>query len=149
MSKTRVYGIVARDAPIAVLFRRGPTRKTRMLLWRLEDDALIPGQWFIGRIHVGPSGLSPNGELLLYYATKGLRKFTAISRPPYFTALALWGNDSPWTCGGFFDSDSKVVLGLKFGDPYTRSPIADLRSQVFENVLPSAEAHQWPHGRTR
>ncbi len=116
-SKTTTYGIVARDAPIAVIFRRGPTRHTRLLCWDLRDNTIRAGQWLIGAVDPGPCGVSPNGKLMIYEARKGGRTFTAISRPPYFTALALWEYSAPWTGGGFFADDDSVVLGLKFEDP--------------------------------
>jgi hypothetical protein len=117
--KTTTFGIVARDVPTAVILRRGPTRYTRMLRWNLRDDTIVGGQWLYGRVEPGPCGLSPSGDLLVYEARKGARTFTAVCRPPYFTALAYWEYSAPWTGGGFFPSDSSVVLGLKFEDPYS------------------------------
>jgi hypothetical protein len=117
--ETTTYAIVARDAPTAVILRRGPTRYTRLLRWNLRDDSIVAGQWLVGRVDPWPCGLSPSGELLVYEARKGTRTFTAICRPPHFTALAYWEYSSPWTCGGFFPSDQAVVLGLCFDNPYT------------------------------
>jgi len=102
---------------MAVIFRRGPTRFTRLLRWDLRDDTVRAGQWLIGRVAPAPCGLSPDGELLIYEARKGAQTFTAISRPPYFTALAFWEYASPWTGGGFFSANETVVLGLTFEDP--------------------------------
>ena len=115
--KTTTYGIVARDAPTVVILRRGPTRYTRLLRWDLRDDTVTAGQWLVGRVAPGPCGLSPDGELLIYEARKGTKTFTAISRPPFFTALAFWEYASPWTGGGFFAANDTVVLGLKLADP--------------------------------
>lgn len=94
-----------------------------MLCWNLQNDAITPGQWLIGRVDPGPCGLSPRGDLLVYEARKGERMFTAICRPPYFTALAYWQYESPWTGGGFFPDDSTVVLGLRFGGPPEGEPV--------------------------
>jgi hypothetical protein len=116
--KTVTFGIVARDAQRAVILRRGPVRHTRMLIWDLHTDEITPGQWLVGAIDPWPCGLSPSGDLLVYEARKGGRTFTAICRPPYFTALAYWDYVSPWPGGGFFSSDRGVVLGLPFRDPY-------------------------------
>jgi hypothetical protein len=118
VAKTTTYGIVAAAAPIAVIFRRGPTRVTRMLRWDLATDEVRGGQWLRGAVDLGPSALSPNGELVLYAARQGPRTYTALSRPPYFTALAFWENGSGWTGGGFFASDRHLVLGLRYADPY-------------------------------
>jgi hypothetical protein len=115
-AKVTLFGIVARDAPVAVVFRRGPTRHVRLIRWDLRTDVLTLGQWLVGTVYTGPSGLSADGELLVYYARKGRQTFTAVSRPPYFTALAFW--EHAWlTGGGFFDGNRRLVLGVKFENP--------------------------------
>jgi hypothetical protein len=60
-----------------------------MARWDLRADKLTYGQWLVVRRYPEASGLSPDGRLLVYYARKGPRTFTAVSQPPYFTALAL------------------------------------------------------------
>ena len=109
-----LYGIVARDARVAVVFRRGPTRHVRMLRWDLARDVVEPGQWLFGTVETSASGLSPDGELLVYSARKGGEPFTAVSRPPYFTALAFFGLGSD-ARGGFFPSARELVVGRTFG----------------------------------
>lgn len=37
-------------------------------------------------------------------------RWTALSRPPYFTALAVWPSQGSWTGGGFFLADDALVL---------------------------------------
>jgi hypothetical protein len=116
-AKVTLFGIVARDAPVAVVFRRGPTRHVRLIRWDLRTDALTLGQWLVGTVDAGPSGLSADGELLVYCARKGRQAFTAVSRPPYFTALAFWEKTSFETGGGFFDGDRRLVLGARIANP--------------------------------
>jgi hypothetical protein len=36
--------------------------------------------------------------------------WTAISTPPYFTALAIWPALGRWTGGGFFDGSARIIL---------------------------------------
>ncbi len=113
-AKTTTYGIVARDAPRVVVFRRGPTRHMQLLVWDLRDDTVVAGQWLVASVDPGPCGVSPNGELLVYDARRGATTYTAVSRPPYFTALAYLPYSSPWTGGGFFTSDTSIVLGHRY-----------------------------------
>ena len=90
-----------------MVFRRGPARKTLVLSWNLEDDTFAMGQWFLGRIYERRCDLSPDGELLACFAAKyrkPLFTWTAISRPPYLTALALWPKGDAWAGGGLFES---------------------------------------------
>lgn len=60
---TRLYSIVARDAPVAVVFRRGPTRQVEVLRWDLRSDRVTAGQWLKGRIYERRCDLSPGGRL--------------------------------------------------------------------------------------
>ena len=92
-ASTRLYVLLARKAPIAVVFRRGPSKQVLLLTWNTETDELRQGQWFKGRIYERRCDLSPSGEKLIYFAAKHRGPhgtWTAVSRPPYLTALAMW-----------------------------------------------------------
>lgn len=113
MPDTRLHFIVARKAPVAVVFRRGPTRQVEILKWDLATHELTAGQWLKGRIYERRCDLSPSGDFLIYFAAKyetKLRTWTAISRMPYLTALALWPKGDAWGGGGLFDSDRRIRL---------------------------------------
>jgi hypothetical protein len=116
-SSVRLFGIVAREARKAVVFRRGPSKQVRMLLWDLATDEVTPGQWLSGRIYEERCGVSPDGQLLVYFAGKFKTKlgtFTAVSRPPFFTALALWPDGSTYGGGGFFEDNRKLILNYGY-----------------------------------
>ncbi len=116
-ASTRIFALVARAARTAVVLRRGPTKQVRMLLWNLATDEITPGQWLSGRIYEERCGISPDGALVVYFAGKFKTKlgtFTAVSRPPFFTALALWPEGSTWGGGGFFESDRKLILNYGY-----------------------------------
>lgn len=101
----RLYVILARDGRSAVIFRRGPSRQVRLLRWWLGSDTIEPGQWLKGRIYVRRCDLSPDGEMLVYFAAKWetpMSTWTAVSRPPFLTALALWPKGDAWGGGGLF-----------------------------------------------
>lgn len=109
----RLYAILARDGRSAVVFRRGPSRKVLLLRWWLGSDRIEQGQWFRGRIYERRSDLSPDGELLVYFAAKyraPYETWTAVSRPPYFSALALWPKGDAWGGGGLFQSQAHLGL---------------------------------------
>ncbi len=112
---TRVCGFIARDARIAVLLRRGPSKQVRMIKWHLSSDRLEKGQWLSGRVYPERSSLSPDGELFLYFAGKfkaSVDTFTAICRPPWFTALGFWPSRGTWGGGGVFISNREIALGI-------------------------------------
>lgn len=79
--------------------RRGPTDWWHLTLWNTRQDRFTGGQWFRGHVYPRKCDLSPDGQLFSYFAGKyGGRArdhgyddtWAAVSRPPYFTALALW-----------------------------------------------------------
>lgn len=119
----RIDGIVAREANVAVVFRRGPTRATEMLLWNLDTDEVTSGQWVKARVYAGACDLSPNGDLLVamlgdwgdgrgqrHGRKHGTGGYTTISRPPYFTALAVSVHGTTWWGGGFWRSNDHLEL---------------------------------------
>jgi hypothetical protein len=109
----RVEAIIARNAPVAVIFRRGPSRLVRMLRWNLRNDRIEGGQWIEARVHVDRSDISLDGELvaaLVASYRKAPGTWTAISRPPFFTALAVWPKCDTWGGGGLFGSDTHLFL---------------------------------------
>ena len=110
----RIYGIMAREAPVAVLFRRGPTKCVQVLRWDTSSDLIEPGQWHFGRLYEHGCDLSPDGRLLVYCADRygphvhgGYENWTAVSRPPYLTALAIWFGIG----GGLFRSNTALEIG--------------------------------------
>jgi hypothetical protein len=110
-----LYALVAREARIAVVFRRGPARRTQVLLWRLDTDTIESGQWFKGRIYERRCDLSADGTLLALFCAsfrKPLFSWTALTRPPYVAPLALWPKGDCWGGGGLLDGG---VLKLNHG----------------------------------
>ena len=109
----RLFAIVAREAPIAVIFRRGPSKEVQLIKWHTADDTFEAGQWFKGRVYERRGDLSPDGTKLLYFAAnykKPLFSWTAVSRIPYFSALLLWPQGDGWGGGGLFDSPEVISL---------------------------------------
>ena len=122
----RLSVILAREAPVGVIFRRGPAKWVQIVHWDTATDTFTPGQWFHGKVDPERSDLSPDGSKLLYFAiklngrtladTEYGTSWTAISRPPYLTALALWPTGYAWgwtfSGGGKFLSNTEIWLRL-------------------------------------
>jgi hypothetical protein len=119
----RLFGILAREAPKGILLRRGPSKWVQFILWHTDTDTFEYGQWFKGKIYGRRSDLSPDGSLFIYFAqkiegrtledTEYTYAWTAISRPPYLTALALWPKGDCWHGGGLFLDKRTVWLNHK------------------------------------
>ena len=135
--QAKLHFILAREAHAAVIFRRGPGKLVQIVKWNTDTDTFEPGQWFKGRIFEDRSDISPAGTKLLYFAEKitpvtlkdpnYTTHWTAVSKLPYLTALALWPNGDR-TCkstyvqakdmegGGVFVSDTELMLNILFTD---------------------------------
>lgn len=120
-SDCRIYGIMAREAPICILFRRGPSKWTQLVRWNTKTDSFLAGSWFHGHIYERRCDVSPNGKYLIYFAMNKTAKsladlegytyaWTAISKPPKYTAIVLWPKGDCWHGGGLFVSDREVWL---------------------------------------
>lgn len=113
----RLFVIMARDAPLAVIVRRGPASWAHLILWNTDSDAFTPGAWFRGRIYEEKCDLSPDGQLFVYAAFQGARlgtsytqSWTAVSRAPWLHALVLWPMGTTYGGGGRFVEDRRLVL---------------------------------------
>ena len=118
----RLYALIARERRVGVIFRRGPSNRVRLIRWTLGDDRFEPGQWLKARVYPLRCDLSPAGDLLCYFAATfrpPFQTWTAISRPPYFTALALWPKGDAWGGGGLFESGMRLRLNHR-SEPYHR-----------------------------
>ncbi len=181
---TRLSVLIAANAPVAVILRRGPKRHFRLILWDLATDTFELGQWMKGQIAL--CDVAPDGQKLLYWAAqphrphpmteardlarpslphphtprayeplaliprpnpKRVRRrvpryqrfdahihsniraraigncWTAISTPPYFTALAFWPSDGNWTGGGVFVSNRAIAINER---PDAMTPIENV-----------------------
>ncbi|MEM7008996.1 MAG: hypothetical protein AAF462_07675 [Thermodesulfobacteriota bacterium] len=110
---TRLYAILARNAANGVIFRRGPTAQVLLIKWNLNSDTFELGQWFKGRIYERRCDLSPSGTKLVYFAGNfktSLGSWTAVSKPPYLTALMLWPKGDAWGGGGLFENEYTLHL---------------------------------------
>jgi len=118
--------LLASTASTAVLFRRGPSRWTRLYTWNTRTDTITPGSWFTGRLYEWMSDLSPDGQHLLYVArnesphrkqaakeslgAESMVTWTALCCPPWVRALGLWNASDGWSGGGIFTDNRTVHL---------------------------------------
>jgi hypothetical protein len=150
--------LLARQAHVGVILRRGPTEWWRITLWDTKNDTFEGGQWLRGRFYPERCDLSPNGQLLIYFCGKWKRRnveagygetWTAVSRPPYFTALTLWPMGSTWGGHGVFVDDQTVaVVGSVGGFPATHPdhPLGPLKQL---DGYPDRMKSSWDHGWQR
>lgn len=112
----RLHVLLARDAKIGLVIRRGPSKSVCTVLWDRDRNTFKLGQWMRGRIYERRSDLSPDGKHFIYFAmngrwdseTKGA--WTAISRVPYLKAIDLFAKGDCWHGGGLFLSNREFWL---------------------------------------
>jgi hypothetical protein len=94
----RLSVLMARQANLALIIRRGPARWVELILWDTKKDQFQRGQWFHGRIHEELCDLSPDQQS----SSISRRNTPGSETRTYFIALALWPNGSAWGGGGIF-----------------------------------------------
>jgi hypothetical protein len=114
------FVLLARKAPAGVVMRRGPSKWWHLTFWDTGQDRFTSGQWFRGRVYPRKCDLAPDGKLFSYFAGKfrwSERErgydftWVAVSRPPYFTALALWPVGDTWGGHTMFLDDGSFHAG--------------------------------------
>jgi hypothetical protein len=143
----RLFVILARSAPVGVVLRRGPSNWVQVIRWRTDTDTFEEGHWFKGRIYERRSDLSPDGSLFIYFANQFNARsindphytyaWTAISRPLYLTALALWPKGDCWHGGGLFLDPRTVWLNHR---PGVATPHPDHQPQGLR-IISNPEAY--------
>jgi hypothetical protein len=108
----RLYGLTAARVPVVLVFARGPASWWALRRWDLASGELGAATWFHGTLYPRRCDLSPDGRYLYYFALKAVRgewlgqrgvaTYSVVSRAPWLTALAAWGEAGTWTRGYHF-----------------------------------------------
>ena len=149
----RLHVLLASDAPVGVVIRRGPSKQVCTVLWNRRTDEFRVGQWLKGRIYERRSDLSSDGRYLIYFAMNGHWEseakgaWTAISKAPYLKALAMLPKGDCWHGGGLFTG--KVSYWLNDGCGHsvlrnTREVWRDKKFQPSENFGGECQGVYYP-----
>jgi hypothetical protein len=112
----RLHLFLATGSDRAVILRQGPSKLFRMILWHRKTDRFEDGQWLKHKVYPERCDLSPDGRHFLFFALDGKwgsaaqGSYTAISRPPYFTALVLHPQGDTWGGGGAFVTNTTYAV---------------------------------------
>lgn len=122
----RLHVLVAREAKVGLVIRRGPSKSVCTVLWNRDRNSFTLGQWLRGRIYERRCDLSPDGKHFIYFAMNGRWKsetkgsWTAISRVPYLKAIDLHAKGDCWHGGGLFSSDREFWLNDGYGHTHLK-----------------------------
>ena len=129
----RLFVILARSEPMAIILRRGPSRWYHLIQWQTHRDVFTHGGWIKGRLYEERCDLSPDGRLFIYFAFQGSRHgssltdaWTAISRPPWLHALVLWPQGTTYGGGGRFVENRSIALRGVLDPPHPDFPLRGL-----------------------
>lgn len=128
----RIDGLTAIEANKVILFRRGPSNYTQMLVWDFNTDKVTPGQWINSRVFTRRSDVSPDGKYVALFI-RGHDNFisksptriqpephedtyVSISRPPYYTSIGLWFSSGSWGGAGIWKDNQTFHA---HPDPYS------------------------------
>jgi hypothetical protein len=138
----RLFVIMARDAPVAVVLRRGPASWAQLTLWNTESDRFIPGVWIRGRIYEDACDLSPDGELLVSAVFQGRRPANDLhavvddgQQAASLHALVLWPMGTTYGGGGRFVENRRLVL-RGAGEAHPQHPLHGI------DVVPGNAPHR-------
>lgn len=112
----RLHVFFAAENDRAVILRQGPAKLCRLILWYRETDRFEDGQWLKHKVYPDRCDLSPDGRHFLFFALDGKwgsdarGSYTAISRPPFFTALVLHPQGDTWGGGGAFLTNTTYAV---------------------------------------
>lgn len=115
----RLHVVMAREAHVAVILRRGPTKWYQVIKWDTNTDQFEDGAWFHGTIHENACELSPDGKWFVYSASKYDQRligtdycfcWTAVSRPPWLDAFGLWPDDSGYPPEAHFIENNRLCI---------------------------------------
>lgn len=136
-ASARLHVLLAREANVGLVIRRGPSKQVCTLLWDRKKDTFALGQWLKGRIYERRSDLSPDGKHFLYFAMDGRRSrkgppcWTAISRAPWLRALVLYGEEETYLGGGQFIDNQTYSVNKGFGSRIMRES-EKLKEKVYK-----------------
>lgn len=149
----RLHLFFATENDRAVILRQGPSRTYCMILWHRDTGVFEDGQWLKSKVYVERCALSPDGQHFLYFALDGnwsgaaRGSFTALSRPPYWSALALFPAGDTLGGGGVFldnghywASGDPDIIGRDAGLARVRPAVPDKRCATGIRLISGARA---------
>lgn len=135
----RIHVLIAREAPTALVIRRGPAKAVCTFSWDRKNDLLTLAQWLRGRIYERRADISPDGRHWIYFAMNGRwsgpakGSWTAVASAPWLKARVLYPKGDCWQGGGLFLDNKRYWVngggchgvaesagtGLRHDDTYT------------------------------
>jgi hypothetical protein len=130
----RIFGIIAREAPVVAVLRRGPSSWAHVGRWDVGASTYDGGSWLRGTLYPQRCDVSPDGRYLAAMAIVPRADwapgttYVSVSRLPWLTALAAWGTHGTWSRGAHFAAPGD--WGLPAPDHGDAEPLRSRHSLV-------------------
>ncbi len=109
----RLYFLTAKEAPILVVLRRGPSKRYHIIKINTQTTEMEWGSWFTGRLYGDDCDVSFDGEWLVYKALGANGAvWTGLCRSPWLKTYREWENLGTWNGGGFFASRTLLQINV-------------------------------------
>lgn len=109
----RLYFLTAKEAPIVVVLRRGPSKRYHVIKINTQTAVMARGSWFTGRLYTDDCDISFDGEWLVYKALGATGAvWTGLCRSPWLKTYREWENVGTWDGGGFFASRTQLQVNV-------------------------------------
>lgn len=107
----RIHLIPAKNAPLTLVLRRKPSKAFNIFLWNTDNDHLVHGSRFTGKLYVEACDLSLDGKWMSYQAIgRDGASWSGLCQPPYLRTVAE-GDHGPGIGGGVWLSEKELCLG--------------------------------------
>lgn len=133
--KRELHLLFASENETAVILRRGARKLWHLIGWDRARDSFTPGQWIKRRVLPESCSVSPDGRHFMYSVQDGRDPvelgdvYTVVSRPPFFTALALFPHHYTWNGhGGRFLGNGQYFVDTSHANLCT--PVPELAQVV-------------------
>lgn len=124
----RLHVLLARAAPLGLVFRRGPSKHWCTLLWDRRSDRFTEGHHLTGKLYPYRSDLSPKAGWLVTFAMDGhwaserRGAWTMVCRPPGLKPVGLYAKGDCWHGGGLFVDEGELWLNQGYGHARLQHP---------------------------
>src|SRR4051812_45232560 len=101
----RIHILPAREAPVAIVIRRKPSKCFHVLRWHTDTGKIEPGSWFNGKLYSLRADISFDGAWMVYLALGSTGEtWNGLCRPPWLKTVVDAPNTGAWFGGGYWAS---------------------------------------------
>lgn len=107
----RIHILPARQAPVAVVVSRKPSKRFHVVRWNTATDQIETGSWFKGKLYPLRSDVSFDGTWMVYLAMSATgATWNGVCQVPWLKTIIDAPNTGTWYGGGYWASAQELRL---------------------------------------